>query len=92
VTTKAVTVRLDPDDYQRLEVLAHRIGVLPGTLARMLLRESLSGSVEPAKSESLSTILRRAEALRRRLPQQSPSDVVALIKAGRTDIDQRTPV
>ena len=42
--TRPVTLRLDEDDYDRLEAEATELGVKPGTLARVLLHASLTRS------------------------------------------------
>jgi hypothetical protein len=41
--TRAITVRLDEADHAALEKQAERVGVRPGTLARILVRAGLSG-------------------------------------------------
>jgi hypothetical protein len=89
LATKALTVRLEPEDYERLEELARQLGVLPGTLARMLIRGSLQEVAGASGRPSLQDVLQRATALRRRLPSQSPLDVVALIQEGRAEPDER---
>lgn len=42
-TLRAITVRLDPVDYARLEAEAERLGVPPATLVRMYVRGRPSG-------------------------------------------------
>lgn len=90
MATKALTVRLDSDDYERLEAAAQRLGVLPGTLARMLIRESLHAPAESARGSSLRQVFGRAAALRQRLPEQPPPDVVELVRAGRAELERRS--
>ncbi len=90
--TRAVTVRLESDDYERLEAAARQLGILPGTLARMLLRETLHDSPESSNGQSVRAILARLTALRSRLPDQSPLDVVELIREGRSELDARFSV
>jgi hypothetical protein len=90
MATKALTVRLDASDYERLEATAQQLGVLPGTLARMLIRESLHAPAESAAGSSLRQVLGRAAALRQRLPEQPPPDVVELVRAGRAELERRT--
>lgn len=41
MSAPAVTVRLDSDDHALLAAEANRLGVRPGTLARMLIRSAL---------------------------------------------------
>lgn len=60
MTAKAVTVRLQAEDYRRLESEARRLGMRPGTLARVLLRSGLTGGAieRPAGDGGLITWLK----------------------------------
>jgi hypothetical protein len=87
-TTRALTVRLEPDDYERLEQEATRLGMRPGTLARVLLRASL-GQPEPRPENpqvSFRHLLDRLAAVRQGLP---PADAAAVVAAGRAELDRR---
>jgi hypothetical protein len=90
MTTKAITLRLDVDDFDRLEANARRLGVLPGTLARMMIRDSLQAGVDQSPAVNMQRILQRAADLRSRLPDQSRVDVVKIIQEGRADLDRRS--
>lgn len=93
-TTKAITLRLKPADYESLEAEARRIGVSPGTLARVYVRAGLladdGAEVERRRRVGLGAIQGLA-ALRARLSESGPVDIVELIRDGREELDQRTP-
>jgi hypothetical protein len=87
-TTHALTVRLEAEDYERLEREATRLGMRPGTLARVLLRASLGAPERrpehpPVPREQL---LERIARLRAGLP---PVDAAAVVAASRADLEQR---
>jgi hypothetical protein len=87
-TTHTLTVRLDAEDYRRLEREASRLGMRPGTLARVLLRASLG---EPRRqpehpATSLEQLFDRLAQLRAGLP---PVDAVAVTAAGRALLERR---
>jgi hypothetical protein len=87
-TTRTLTVRLEADDYGRLEREAARLGMRPGTLARVLLRASL-GKPEPPSGNpqvSFQHLLERLAALRQTLPS---ADAAAIVAAGRAELDRR---
>jgi hypothetical protein len=87
--TKAITLRLDPGDYERLESEAKRVGIAPATLARMLVRTGLSSEIESeaAKNRRMGlAALRGMATLRDCLPDTQPAvDVVEIIAAGRRE-------
>jgi hypothetical protein len=87
-TSRALTVRLDAQDYERLEREAVRLGMRPGTLARVLLRASLGDPGEqPASPQiSMQRLLDRLTALRE---GQLPADAAAIVAAGRAELDRR---
>jgi hypothetical protein len=87
-TSRPLTVRLEAEDYERLEQEAIRLGMRPGTLARVLLRASLG---EPERQPehpqvSLQRLMDRLAALREGLP---PADAAAVIAEGRAELDRR---
>lgn len=87
-SSHALTVRLDDEDYARLEREAGRLGMRPGTLARVLLRAGLRSSdttIAPERGSPGWALSRLAE-LRHGLPEQ---DAVALVRKGRADLDDR---
>jgi len=91
--TKAITLRLDPGDHERLEVEAKRLGLPPATLARVYVRAGLQSenpaATERARHAGLAALNRLAK-LRDTLPDNdSPVDVVQIIAAGREERDRR---
>lgn len=84
MTTKPLVLRLPPEDFAKLETEARRLGVRPGTAARILLRERL------AEDD-----VRRARAIRAlreigEIAQEvGPLDAVRLVAEGRADLDRR---
>jgi hypothetical protein len=87
-TSRALTVRLERQDFERLEREATRLGMRPGTLARVLLRASLSAPEHSSEhpSVSLEQLFDRLARLREGLP---PVDAVAVTAAGRTLLETR---
>ena len=87
-TIRALTVRLDAQDYDRLEREATRLGMRPGTLARVLLRANL-GTPERRPEDppiSLERLLDRLALLREGLP---PVDAAAVVAEGRSALERR---
>jgi hypothetical protein len=87
-TTRALTVRLEEQDYERLEREATRLGMRPGTLARVILRASL-GAPDRQRANppvSLEPLLERMAALREGLPQV---DAAAVVAAARAELERR---
>ncbi len=75
--TRAITVRLDETDYASLEKQAHKVGVRPGTLARILVHAGLNGNAaEPDGRAALERLVRRSRRL-------SSADAVALVADAR---------
>ncbi len=90
--TKAITLRVDPADYERLEAEAERLGVAPATLARVFVRAGLNDDAKAAsgrnRQEGLAA-LRSLSSLRQRLPDDgSLVDVVEIVAEGREERDR----
>jgi hypothetical protein len=87
-TSRALTVRLDAHDYERLEREATRLGMRPGTLARVLLRASLGAPERQPEDPpiSLERLLDRLALLREGLP---PADAAAVVAEGRAGLERR---
>ena len=87
-SSRPVTVRLEAQDYERLEREATRLGMRPGTLARVLLRASLGAPERQPEhpSVSLEQLFDRLARLREGLP---PVDAVAITRAGRAMLEDR---
>ncbi len=84
--TKAITLRLEPADYERLAAQAKRLGIPPGTLARAYVRAGLAENDQATAEGRHRTglaALKGLAALRERLPDAGPVDVVQLIQEGR---------
>ena len=87
-----MTVRLDVADYDRLEAEAKRLGLSPGTLARVYVRAGLAGNGDGAAERRRAGLaaLDALAAFREGLPAAEPVDVVQLIREGREELDRRT--
>jgi|AntDryMetagUQ889_1029465.scaffolds.fasta_scaffold49687_1 hypothetical protein len=81
--TRAITVRLDEADHIALRTQAERLGVRPGTLARMLMHAGLSGD---APTQGRSKVHAALERLVRRSHQHPAADAVALVNDARADL------
>jgi hypothetical protein len=87
-SSRALTVRLAAEDYERLESEATRLGMAPGTLARVLLRASLGAHEHQPEHPpvSLEQLFDRLAGLREGLP---PVDAVAITRASRAMLEDR---
>ena len=87
-TSRALTVRLERQDYERLEREATRLGMRPGTLARVLIRASLGAPERRSEqpSVSLEQLFDRLARLREGLP---PVDAASITAAGRAVLEAR---
>jgi hypothetical protein len=77
----ALTLRLERQDFLRLEAEAKRLGVRPGTLAKMVLHQHLE---HPRRSPA--EALERLRSLRTGLPE---ADAVTVVRAGRDELEHR---
>ena len=86
---RAVTLRLDPADYDRLEAEAERLGMSPGTLARVYVRAGLSGSATEAERRRRAGLvaLDRLAELAADLP---PVDAVRVARESREELELRS--
>jgi hypothetical protein len=89
VAMKAVTLRLETADYERLEDEATRLGMSPGTLARVYVRAGLSGGTTEAERRRRVGLaaLDRLTALTADLP---PVDAVRAAREGRDELARRS--
>ena len=93
--TRAITVRLEEQDHERLEVEARRLGLTPGALARVFVRTSLDADRDAeaqARRRAGVAAIRGLASLRRRMHDRDPIDVVQLIREGREELDRKTPL
>jgi hypothetical protein len=92
--TKAITLRLEPADYERLEAEARRLGMTPGTLARVYVRAGLSGGKTRAEQNYRPGLaaLEHLAVLRAELRQAGyPSvDAVELAQESRAELERRS--
>lgn len=93
--TRAITLRLDPTDYERLEAEAERLGIAPATLARVYVRAGLNtdGESETDRRRRVGLdALRRLDMFRRELRDAGyPSvDAVKLVREGREELERRS--
>ncbi len=86
---KAITLRLDPEDHERLEREAKRLGMQPGTLARVYVHAGLVGKIgrEAERKRRLGLdALHRLMQLTADLP---PVDAVSVARESREELDRR---
>jgi predicted DNA-binding protein len=85
--SKAITVRLDSADYERLEAEAKRLGMSPGALARAFVQSSLNEieTADERKRRGLEALERLAQ-LTADLP---PVDAVQIARESREELEQR---
>jgi hypothetical protein len=87
-TTRAVTLRLDTADYERLQAAAERRGIAPSALARDYVRASLAiahGDGERRRQVGLAALDRLAQ-LTADLP---PSDALRIARESREELEAR---
>lgn len=86
--TKAITVRLDTEDYTGLEREARRLGLRPGTLIRVYVRAGLLAGRTPEEKDRRAgqAALQRLATLTADVP---PLDAVEIVRQGRNDLAQR---
>jgi len=87
-TKKAITLRLEPMDYERLAVEARRRGVAPAALARVYVRTGLNGQPTIPDQRRLAGLaaLDRLAELTADLPLV---DAVELVRKGRRELASR---
>jgi len=85
--TKLVSLRIDEQDYEKLQREAAALGLKPAVLARLLLRTSLNGAQTTPRRHSR----REVAAARRRLEEEASAgrmpnvDAVELIRRMRDE-------
>ncbi len=85
---RAITVRLEETDYERLEAEASRLGMRTGTLARVYVKAALAQDEDEKRAQ----LTKGLDALERLAVLQTgrPIDAVKLVQAGREDLDRRS--
>src|SRR5437879_5811013 len=88
-TLHEITLRLDPDDYARLESEAARLGVPPATLVRMYVRGRLNGDETEAERQRRAGLeaLDRLTELTMNLPRV---DAVQFARESRDELEGRS--
>jgi hypothetical protein len=92
MSVKAITLRLDTEDYARLAAEASRQGQAPSALARTYVRAGLEGGgtdeTERRRRDGVAALAGLA-ALRKRLPDVAPIDAAQLVREGREQLARR---
>jgi hypothetical protein len=91
MAAKALTVRLDSIDYERLEEAADELGMRPGTLAKVMLHASLTGA-RAAPTGDRARALGALARLREMTAALPPVDAVAVAAEARRELDARAPL
>jgi phage FluMu protein gp41 len=94
--TKTVVVRMAAEDFERLEAEARRLGVRPGTAARILLRQHLceaqAAPPEGGRAYDEETAQKGIEAIRRiraALQEVGPIDTRRILRESRKELEER---
>jgi hypothetical protein len=88
MAAKPLTIRLDNADCERLEETADQLGMRPGTLAKVLLRASLTGA-RTASLGNRAGALAALAGLRQMAAGLPAVDAVAIAAEARTELDAR---
>jgi hypothetical protein len=89
-TTKAITLRLEPVDYDRLEAEAKRLGMPPATLARVYVRAALDGTRRETTTERNRCIgLEALDRLAELTADLPPVDAVQIARESREELERR---
>ena len=84
---KVISLRLEAEEYDRLEAEARRLGIAPGVLARLYVRERLNGDRPRQELRRVGqAALDRLAELTSDLP---PIDAVRVAREGRDDLEGR---
>jgi hypothetical protein len=88
---RAITLRLETDDYERLEAEARRLGMGPGTLARVYVRGALGMNADNERQQAGLRALAGLATLRDELRRSghAGADVVTAVTAARRELDGR---
>lgn len=87
--TRAVTVRLDAADYARLESEAKRLGMQPGTLARVLVKSRLADQSNSEDEERRRRGLEALEMARALTADLPPVDALRFLHEARDELAER---
>jgi hypothetical protein len=87
--TRAITVRLDPTDYDRLAAEAQRLGMRPGTLVRAYLRAGLARHDETEAERRRRIGLEALDRLAALTADLPPIDAVRIAEESRLELEGR---
>lgn len=90
---KTVTIQIAAHDHEQLIARAQRQGTSPEGLAGAYVRAGLTSGEEldaEMRRQTGLEALKGLAALRERLPDVGPVDVVQIVHDGRSDLDHRT--
>lgn len=85
---KVMSLRLNRDDYERLESEADRLGIPPATLVRMFVRAGLNEE-EPEAEKRRRIGLEALDRLAELTADLPPVDAVKIIREGREELEGR---
>src|SRR5438270_11102290 len=85
--TRAITVRLDPTDYDRLSAEAERLGMRPGTLVRAYLRAGLARNDETEAERRRRIGLEALDRLAALTADLPPIDAVRITEESRHELE-----
>jgi hypothetical protein len=90
-TPRVITLQLDPEEYERLESEAKRLGMHPAALVRMYIRAKVHGGDIQAQRQSQDGLeaLDRMEKLTANLPTV---DAVQVARESRDELEGRPGV
>jgi len=93
MAAKTISVRLDPVDVGRLASEAGKLGVSPGTFARVLIKAGLDAPHKPGTFARAAKLRALDKRVRVRWPAGDPPvDSVALVSEGRDELESRITV
>lgn len=93
MVAKTISVRLDPADVTRLASEAGKLGVSPGTFARVLIKAGLDAPQKPGTFARAAKLRARDKRVRDQWPAGDPAvDAVALVREGRDELENRYTV
>ena len=84
--TRALTVRLDDTDHAALMQQAKKLGLRPGTLARILVHAGLSDDAGSRRNELAHAAIQR---LVERSRERRAADAVSLVAQARDALDAK---
>jgi hypothetical protein len=87
---KAITLRLEAKDYERLEAEAKRLGMRPGTLAQVYIRTGLAGHAETDVEKKRLLGLEALDRLAKLTADLPPIDAVEIARRSREELEQRS--